>query len=115
MGEGQDGEKVKRGKDREAVLRVKNRERLQYKGEERDRECATVCARRRVITGEKKRDDAICRETDGVCAPAVMKGGEERVERKRRRRASQTTTSPLRRKRQSVKNVHGGGQNKLFL
>lgn len=44
------------------------------------------------ISYRKKRDDAICRETDGVCDPAAMKtGGEEQVAK--RRRATETATS----------------------
>lgn len=64
-----------------------------YKGRARTRAYA-ICQKRGY---RKKRDDAICGDTDGVCDPAVMSG----------RRVPQTTSSSLRRKRQ-----HGGGQNK---
>lgn len=47
------------------------------------------------------RDDAECRETDGECAPAVMKGGgEERLEKAGEEGADRR--SPLRRRRPSV-------------
>lgn len=59
----------------------------------RDRNgCSIVCAMFQKISYRKKRDDAICRETDGVCDPAAMKtGGEEQVAK--RRRATETATS----------------------
>lgn len=51
-----------------------------------------MCQKRSYRT---RRDDAKCREADGVCDPAVMKGGgEEQVAR--RRRAAETDTSLLR-------------------
>lgn len=80
---GEDGEKVKSREEGNVGNGVERRcyvekQRPWYPGEER--ECATVCARREV-TGRRKRGEAECRETDGVCAPAAMKGGgEERVE-----------------------------------
>lgn len=55
---------MERRRDREVVLRVKT-ERLQYIGEER--ECATVFARRREITGEKKREMMLYAKRQMVC------------------------------------------------
>lgn len=105
-GEKQGGrERGKRG--REAMLRGKT-EAVVSGG--RRRECATVCARREV-TGRRKRDGAECRETDGACAPAAMKGGgEERVEEgdAGRRLPSET-------KETECENAHGGARrSKLF-
>ena len=71
-------------------------------GRKRERVCYCMC---------QKREDAICRETDGVCAPAGMRGGggggggmsgkgggakplgdeEQECEKRARRRSKQTT------------------------
>lgn len=50
--------------------------------------CYCMCQKEKRGLLERRRARgcySICRETDGVCAPAVMKGGgEERVEKRRR-------------------------------
>lgn len=111
---GEDGEKVKRGKEENVGKGVKRRCYVRKRREAavsrgRKRECATVCARREVA-GERKRDDAVCRETDGVCAPEAMKGGgEERVEEGDAGRHLPSET-----KETECENVHGGGKNKAL-
>lgn len=96
--------------EEEAMLRIKP------EGRNRKRKvCYCMCQR------ERERHDALCRETDGVCAPAGMKGGgggQERVEMRRRRRRKKRGGVghhlPSETKETECENVRGGGRkNKL--
>lgn len=61
---------------------------------------------------KRTRYDAVCRETDGACDPAAMKGGGEKQVGKEEEEGGTDRHLPSEGKNTACENVHGGEQNK---